>query len=683
MSESNEDTHPRYARPSQKPTAIKVLIVDDEDRFRENLAKRLNLRGFAVTAVDNGQEAVKRVRLDAPDVVILDRKMPGMTGEETLKEIKHIAPVVQVVMLTGHGDIPSAAAAGRLDAFAYLEKPCETHVLIATIESAKTEKQRAMNRREMPSADNRTLRTWLKGSHNSRPGIILFAGALFSLLVLAPAPESLVRLLDTPKTGGGTEPIAGYSKYAGMKEGETVAEHYGKSVKQHLAPRDAAFNAKVMMGILVVAALFWATGALPIGITALLVGVLMYLFGIFPPDMVAGAYAKDAVLFIMGVLALSSGIAKTGLDRRIGLVLLGTSRSLTAFLFLFCPLLAVTASFLSEHALVAFIAPLLIMVYMAGIRAAGLPRDRHLAVLLILSLCFVANQGGPGSPAAGGRNAVMIGILSDYGIAPSFGEWVTYGLPFVPVAALAIAGYFFLFVRRKVQVRSLNVAEIVKRESRKLGRMTREEYITLAVLVGIIVLWCTVSDVIGMGGPVLLGLVVLSLLRVVVWRDINKIPWDVVALYGSACAMGAGLAQTGAALWIARGFVDLLPDALSHGEGLAVASSFFTGVLTNLMSDGATVSAIGPITVPMASISGTHPWMVGFATAFASSFANCFIVGTPNNAIAYALAKDMETGEQLVTLGDFLKHGVAVTLIAFAVLWGWAFFGYWQWIGFH
>jgi len=86
--------------------------------------------------------------------------------------------------------------------------------------------------------------------------------------------------------------------------------------------------------------------------------------------------------------------------------------------------------------------------------------------------------------------------------------------------------------------------------------------------------------------------------------------------------------------------------------------------------------------VPMASLSGTHPWMVGFATAFASSFANCLIIGTPNNAIAYSLAKDMDTGEQLVTLGDFLKHGVVITVLALLVLWGWAILGYWRWIGF-
>jgi sodium-dependent dicarboxylate transporter 2/3/5 len=100
------------------------------------------------------------------------------------------------------------------------------------------------------------------------------------------------------------------------------------------------------------------------------------------------------------------------------------------------------------------------------------------------------------------------------------------------------------------------------------------------------------------------------------------------------------------------------------------------------MSDGATVAAIGPVTVPMATVAGVHPWMVGFATAFASSFAHMLIIGTPSNALAYAMAKDPTTGEQLVTLGDFFKHGFFVLLVSFAVLWGWAILGYWLWLGF-
>ena len=185
-----------------------------------------------------------------------------------------------------------------------------------------------------------------------------------------------------------------------------------------------------------------------------------------------------------------------------------------------------------------------------------------------------------------------------------------------------------------------------------------------------------------MGGPVILAIVALNIFRVMRWRDIAAIPWDVVALYASASALGKGLAVTGAALYMADSFLSILPAFFSQGTGLAMASSLFTGIATNFMSDGATVSAIGPITVPMAKISGTNPWVVGLATAFASSFAHMLIIGTPNNAIAYAMAKDPVTGEQLVTLGDFLKHGTAILILSFAVLWGWVFLGYWKLIGF-
>ena len=135
-------------------------------------------------------------------------------------------------------------------------------------------------------------------------------------------------------------------------------------------------------------------------------------------------------------------------------------------------------------------------------------------------------------------------------------------------------------------------------------------------------------------------------------------------------------------MYLADGFVSLLPDSMVEGIGLAMAASLFTGLTTNFMSDGATVAAIGPITVPMAKLAGVHPWSVGFATAFASSFAHMLIIGTPNNAIAYAMAKDPQTGEQLVTLGDFMKHGMVAVVLSLLVLWVWAFLGYWSWIGF-
>jgi sodium-dependent dicarboxylate transporter 2/3/5 len=674
----------------------RILLVDDEDPFRGTLKKQLRVRGYDVLDVSNGEDALKVVRHESPEVVVLDQKMPKVDGIQTLREIKKVKPEVQVIMLTGHGSIESARMTGKYDVFKYLPKPCPVEELVDYIEAARQERIYALARHEIPEIRRTSIRSWLMGSHNARPGVMLLGAFLFAVLYFMPTPDRLMSFLTVEKSDPSRDPIVGYSDYRKMKPGQTIAQYYsetaglyrkatdaqGRVVHAPLGPAETGKRARVMVGILVVAALFWATGGIPVGMTALLVGVLMYFFEILPPDKVAKAYAKDSVIFIFGVLALASAISKTGLDRRIGMLLLGTSTSLPKMLFLFVPMLAVTASFLSEHALTAFLAPILLMVYAAGVHRAGVAKDKRLAVVLFMSLSYAANMGGPGSPAAGGRNAVMLGILSDYGIQISFLQWVKMGLPFVPVAALVVGLYFYLISRRGMKVAKLNVAATVMRESRKIGKMTQAEYRTATVLVLLVALWATLSDRFGMGGPVILALVALNILGVLRWKDVNAIHWDVVALYAAASAIGAGLAATGGALWMADALVGLLPDFMKSGQGLCMATSLITGIITNFMSDGATVAAIGPITVPMATLSGTSPIAVGLATAFASSFASMLIIGTPNNAIVYSLAKDPETGEQLVTMKDFLVHGTVVLLLNFVVLWLWVIFGYWRWLGF-
>ena len=93
-----QTAHKHNSKPS-------ILLVDDEDRFRQALVRQLQLRDFKVFDASNGEDAIKIVRHKNPEVVILDQKMPGMDGIQTLKEIKKIRPEVQVIMHTGHGCI--------------------------------------------------------------------------------------------------------------------------------------------------------------------------------------------------------------------------------------------------------------------------------------------------------------------------------------------------------------------------------------------------------------------------------------------------------------------------------------------------------------------------------------------------------------------------------------------------
>jgi len=116
----------------------KILLVDDEEIFRVRLAERLKMRNYEVLDVDNGEDAIKLARTDRDiDVIILDRKMPGMSGEQVLRELRTFRPEAQVIMLTGHASMESAMETGRLEAHSYLQKPCDIDKLIEAVEGGR------------------------------------------------------------------------------------------------------------------------------------------------------------------------------------------------------------------------------------------------------------------------------------------------------------------------------------------------------------------------------------------------------------------------------------------------------------------------------------------------------------------------------------------------------------------
>lgn len=116
--------------------ALKVLFVDDEIDFLDTLMKRMKKRGVDVRGVGGGEEALKLLAENPPDVVVLDVKMPGMDGIQTLKEIKQRYPQVEVIMLTGHASVDAAITGMELGAFDYLMKPMDIDELHFKIQDA-------------------------------------------------------------------------------------------------------------------------------------------------------------------------------------------------------------------------------------------------------------------------------------------------------------------------------------------------------------------------------------------------------------------------------------------------------------------------------------------------------------------------------------------------------------------
>jgi CheY-like chemotaxis protein len=116
---------------------IKVLVIDDEKQFAENLCRVLSFRDIDATAAFDGNKALKIINSSKNfDAVVLDIKMPGMNGIETLTEIKKISPETEVIMLTGHADIESGIEAIRIGAYDYLLKPCDIEVLAEKLNEA-------------------------------------------------------------------------------------------------------------------------------------------------------------------------------------------------------------------------------------------------------------------------------------------------------------------------------------------------------------------------------------------------------------------------------------------------------------------------------------------------------------------------------------------------------------------
>jgi DNA-binding NtrC family response regulator len=128
-------------------TKPRILLVDDEERFRANLEKMLGAQGLMVSAQGSGAAALEELKRHTYDVIVLDIRMPGMDGLTTLAEIKKIYPEIEVIILTGHASMDAAMEINRLGGYDYLMKPCPLEDLLLKIDAAYEKKVERETRR--------------------------------------------------------------------------------------------------------------------------------------------------------------------------------------------------------------------------------------------------------------------------------------------------------------------------------------------------------------------------------------------------------------------------------------------------------------------------------------------------------------------------------------------------------
>ena len=141
--------------------AMKVLFVDDEIDFLETLMKRMKKRGVDVAGVGSGEQALYYLNKQPVDVIVLDVRMPGIGGINTLKEIKKMDPLMEVIMLTGHASIEAAIEGMQSGAFDYLMKPADFDELFYKLQDAV--KRRTIQKQKIEKLGNLKLTDQKKG----------------------------------------------------------------------------------------------------------------------------------------------------------------------------------------------------------------------------------------------------------------------------------------------------------------------------------------------------------------------------------------------------------------------------------------------------------------------------------------------------------------------------------------
>jgi anion transporter len=442
----------------------------------------------------------------------------------------------------------------------------------------------------------------------------------------------------------------------------------------------------IAMGIFVV--LCFLTECIPLPAVAFCIGLILVFTGVVSRQEVAQLYWDDACWFIMGSLMFAAAFVKTGVDKRVCLMMfkklaVPNVRWITLIFFL---IIAPLAAFISDHALAAMFLPIGMLLYQNSL-TREVPEDPELGKMMMIAIAMACNIGGPGAPSGGARNVIMMTYLTDmFGFDIGYFQWITYCFPFLFV--MIPLSWIVVNWRFKPQITSLAPAMAhLQKEIGKMGAWNAKQKIALGIFLVMVFGWFTEKEFYNLGiYPIRLGIGVIAvagaiayiIAGVVNWRDYQeKVDWGVVWLYAGAIIFGRTLDETGAAYWLARSALEALaPMGMDSGLPLMGVSNGLTAILTNLMADGPAAAAVGPIALNMAGL--VHPGttylpFMAMSTAIASSFAYCLIIGTPPNAIVYASG--------YLEPKDYLRVGIPVWIGANLVLLGLTAI-YWVWRGF-
>lgn len=550
----------------------KLLIIDDEELFLNSISEQLKLRGFDAITLTSGREVEKLLKKEPTiDVVLLDLKMPDMSGEEVLKRIKEIRPEVQVVILTGHGDTENAIQMAKMDVFNYLQKPVNIDKLVDVLTKAQTKAKFLVAEHE--------------GKEQKSSNSVIFK------LLLALGVGLIIYLLPTP---------------------------------EGLSPQGHRF-----LAFLLTIVILWVSEAIPIGITALLVGAGLIMLNIQKPDAAWYPFASPAVMFVMMIMMFGVIINEVGLTNRIlfGILKMG-GRKLIPFSLFLC----IVSSLLSSVFHDATITIIFLFSMMPVFNKLNITpqNSNNFSKFFTFLIPLSAGAGGHGTILGGGRNPVAVDFLEKYaGVHIGFFEYMICQLPTVIFLSLTTYLVIYLVFPPKMKEIPFDI------ESTKLPPMSKKEK-GVAILFSICFILWALGDITKLHVSVVsaIALALICGLGYVKFKTvISKFAWEAWLVFGAGVSLGIAMLDTGAGKWLADQFAPLLigQSKLIQYFGIGIFGSF----ITSFMSNTAATALCLPIMLPLAETLGINIKHIALILPAATTFV-WLVIGCPPTLISYS-----------------------------------------------
>ena len=430
---------------------------------------------------------------------------------------------------------------------------------------------------------------------------------------------------------------------------------------------------KISLALFLLAATWWVTEVIPIGITAITIGVVQALWLIRPARVAFTDFMDPSVWFILGSLMIGMVFTRTGFTRRLAYKMLSLVGERTSMIYLGCFLLTAGLTLLMAHtAVAATVYPLLLAIYSLYEEDE---RPTRFGKGLFIGMAFVAGAGSIITLLGAARGAIAIGFYREItGESISFFKLAYYMFPVGVLMTLILWVYIMIWYRpEKKTIPGLR--ERAKRLYDGLGPISRQEVIAVVIVLAVMVVLCLRSFVpffalLDKSAVILAATVLFFLLKVVSLDDLEGMPWNIVLLFGGAISIGLCLWQTGAAEWLAVMWLGMFHGAPWFVFIMGVA--FFVLVMTNLIMNVAAIAIVLPVALKMAEYVHVAHEAILFSCLVAAGMPFLLLVGAAPNAIAY--------NSKMFTTREFFVAGLPASLLLMVVL-GLFVWLIWPWMG--